>query len=158
VSGLALGIDAAAHGAAIEAGVPTIAYVGTGLGVTFPPEHASLEDAIVAAGGAIVSERLPDAAVTSRALVRRDRLQAAHARCVVLVESDLRGGAMHTMRSAMRLGRARYAVLPRAGDPMTEGNERAIADGARAIELTADGGSTPFPAADDVPLDRRLLR
>jgi DNA processing protein len=135
VAGLARGIDAAAHRAAIERGVPTIAYVGNGIGVTYPPEHSDLEDAIVAAGGAIVSERLPGAAVTNRGLVRRDRLQAAHATAVILVESELSGGAMHTMRYAARLGRSRYALAPRGDDPLTAGNARAITEGALVREV-----------------------
>ena len=82
VSGLALGVDAAAHHGALEAGSATLAYVGTGLGTTYPPEHRSLEDEIVARGGAVASERLPDEPVTKSALVHRDRLQAAHARAI----------------------------------------------------------------------------
>jgi DNA processing protein len=131
VAGLARGIDAAAHRAALEHGIATIAYVGNGIGATYPPEHRALEDAIVAAGGAIVSERVPGAAVTNRGLVRRDRLQAAHATSVILV-----GGAMHTMCYAARLGRPRYALAPRAGDSLTEGNARAIAEGALVLEIS----------------------
>jgi DNA processing protein len=118
VSGLARGIDAAAHEGALEAGTPTYAYVGTGLGVTYPPEHADLEDRIVAGGGAILSELLPGEGVTRWSLVRRDRLQAAHAAATVLVQSEADGGAMHTLAAARRLGRPRFALEPRAGlDP-----------------------------------------
>ena len=125
VSGLARGIDAAAHRAAAAAGLPQVAYVGTGLARTFPCEHAALTDAIVTAGGAIASERLPDDAVTRWSLVRRDRLQAAHARAVILVESDEDGGAMHTLAFARACGRPRYAL-----ESVASGNRRAIAEGA----------------------------
>src|SRR5262249_21668510 len=108
VSGLALGIDAAAHMGAIEAGLPTIAYVGTGLGMTYPPEHRALEDEIIAHGGAVASERLPDEPVTKSSLMHRDRLQAAHARATVLVASEIDGGAMQTMRFAKELHRPRF--------------------------------------------------
>lgn len=136
VAGLAHGIDAAAHGAAVEANVPTIAYVGNGIGATYPPDHRALEDAIVAGGGAVASERLPGERATRWSLLRRDRLQAAHAGAVVLVESEKDGGAMHTMRFAATLGRRRFALAPREGAP-TDGNAQAIAGGARVLPWDA---------------------
>jgi DNA processing protein len=132
VSGLASGIDAAAHEGALAAGVPTVAYVGHGLGATFPPEHVELEERIVAAGGAIASELLPDERATRWSLVRRDRLQAAHAAAVVLVQSEPDGGAMHTLRFARELGRPRFAFAPRPGR-RDGGNARAIDEGAIAL-------------------------
>jgi DNA processing protein len=136
VSGLALGIDAAAHEGAVDAGIATYAYVGTGLGVTYPPEHRELEERIVAAGGAILSEHLPDEEVKGRWLVRRDRLQAGHAAAVVLVQSDLDGGAMHTIAAATKLGRPRYAFEPAVAAAYA-GNERAIREGAVALPWDA---------------------
>ncbi|HTV72359.1 MAG TPA: DNA-processing protein DprA [Candidatus Acidoferrales bacterium] len=132
VSGLARGIDAAAHRGALAARVPTIAYVGSGLDLTYPPEHEELQAAILAAGGAIASERLPGSPVTRWALTRRDRLQAAHARRAILVESDEAGGAMHTMRFATELQRERLACEPRP-DGRYDGNARAIRDGAQPL-------------------------
>ncbi|MFN2448819.1 MAG: DNA-processing protein DprA [Candidatus Baltobacteraceae bacterium] len=131
ISGLARGVDAAAHRGALEANVPTVAYVATGLGVTYPPEHLELEQAIVAAGGAIVSERLPGEPAVPWAFIQRDRLQAAHARAIVLVASELDGGAMHTMRFARELQRRRFAVT--GGDFAFAGNAAAIAQGAQPL-------------------------
>ena len=125
VSGLARGIDAAAHGAAFARCLPQVAYVGTGLARTYPPEHVGLAERIVAAGGAIASEYAPDDEVTPQTLVQRDRLQAAHAIAVVLIETDLTGGAMHTMAFARRLDRGRFAL-----DSLASGNRRALAEGA----------------------------
>jgi DNA processing protein len=125
VSGLARGVDAAAHRGALAAGLPQVAYVGTGIARTYPPEHAALADAIVAGGGAIASERLPNEGVTRSALVQRDRLQAAHACAVVLIESEADGGALHTLRFARELGRVRFAC-----DRPASGNRAAIAEGA----------------------------
>ena len=134
VSGLALGVDAAAHGGALDAGLPTIAYVATGLGLTYPQEHRALEDAIVARGGAVATERLPDEPLTKWALVHRDRLQAAHAAATVLVASEIDGGAMQTMHFAGLLERPRFA-LDATGSTYYAGNVQARAHGAIALPL-----------------------
>lgn len=131
VSGLAAGIDAAAHRGALDAGTATLAYVATGLGVTYPSEHRALEEEIVAHGGAIATERLPGETVTKWSLVHRDRLQAAHARATVLVSSELEGGAMVTMRFAKQLRRPRFALV--AEGPSYAGNVEARARGATAL-------------------------
>ena len=147
VSGLALGVDAAAHHGALDAGVATLAYVGTGLGVTYPPEHRALEDEIVARGGAVASERLPDEPVTKWALVHRDRLQAAHSLATILVASEIDGGAMQTMRFASELGRPRFVLDAQAGAAYA-GNVQARAQGAIAL---------PFDAAAAVKKIRTTL-
>ncbi len=128
VSGLALGIDAAAHRGALDSHLPQIAYVGTGIARTYPPEHADLAASIVANGGAIASERLPNDDISRWSLVQRDRLQAAHAQAVVLVESEADGGAMHTMHYARELGRATYVV-----SSVAEGNRAERERGARIL-------------------------
>jgi len=136
VSGLALGIDAAAHRGALVAGLPTIAYVGYGFGRTYPAQHGELERTIVASGGAIATERRPCAPVAPWALVKRDRLQAAHAWAVIMVASEVDGGAMHTLRFARELGRPRFVLSPppgAQGDPGWGGNVRALAEGAFAL-------------------------
>jgi DNA protecting protein DprA len=157
VSGLALGIDAAAHHGALDAGSPTIAYVGTGLGVTYPTEHRALEDEIVARGGAVATERLPDEPVTKWSLVHRDRLQAAHAQATVLVATEIDGGAMQTMRFAKELSRPRF-VLDAQGGAEYAGNVQARSDGAVALPFDVDAalkiirttlakGTTPLATA-----------
>ncbi len=138
VSGLARGIDAAAHRGALDAGLLTVAYVGTGLARTFPPEHAQLAATIVARGGALASERSnPNDDATEWSLMRRDRLQAAHAEAVVLVVSDLAGGAMHTLRFARELGRPRFVV-----DDGASGNRAALADGALLLPRDLDAAAS----------------
>lgn len=138
VSGLAAGVDAAAHHGALDAGLATVAYVGTGLGVTYPPEHRALEDEIVSRGGAVASERLPDEPVTKWALAHRDRLQAAHAQATVLIASEIDGGAMQTMRFAKELRRPRF-VLDAQGEREYAGNVQARADGAIALPFDVKG-------------------
>ena len=125
VAGLAPGIDAAAHRGALEAALPTVAYVGGGLARL---EDEELAEAIVAAGGGLASECAPETAPSPWTRMRRDRLQAAHARAVVLVVSDAAGGAMHTLRFARELGRPCFAFAHGAS-----GNALALADGARPL-------------------------
>jgi DNA processing protein len=136
VAGLAPGIDAAAHRGALAAGVPTVAYVGYGFGRTDPPEHHELEEAIVAAGGAVATLLRPGTPASNETRIARDRLQAEHARGVVLICSELEGGAMYTMRFASDMGRPRLAVVPPAGastSPAWAGNVRVIEDGASPL-------------------------
>ncbi len=129
IAGLAPGIDDAAHRGALDAGQPTVAYLGSGLARA---EDAALADAIVAGGGAVASEYGPTAAATAWTRKRRDRLQAAHASAVVLVVSDAEGGAMHTMRFAGTYRRARFAL-----DVEASGNRLALAQGATALPWEA---------------------
>lgn len=138
VSGLAPGIDAAAHRGALEAGMPTVAFVGYGFGATDPPEHAELEKAIVGAGGAVATLLSPGTQASEGSRVGRDRLQVEYSRAVVLVCTELGGGAMHTMRFARELGRSRFAVAPPKDAADAEywaGNLQSIAEGAIALEF-----------------------
>ncbi|HTU83788.1 MAG TPA: DNA-processing protein DprA [Candidatus Acidoferrales bacterium] len=141
VSGLALGIDAAAHRGAMAGGNPTLAYVPYGFGCTYPPENAALEDAIVRSGGGVATEIPPLGPATDDAFVARDRLQAAHARAVVLVSSEIAGGAMQTVRIAAALQKPVFAVAPPSnaqGRREWEGNQRALADGANPLPFDVD--------------------
>jgi DNA processing protein len=142
VSGLARGIDAAAHRGALDAGIPTVAYVGTGLARTSPPEHAQLAEEIVAHGGALASERPPEDRVSAWSLQRRDRLQAADARAVVLIVSDAAGGAMHTVRVARQLGRLVFAL-----DAEASGNRLAREHGATSLPWDVDEAVARIHAA-----------
>jgi len=141
ISGLALGIDAAAHRGALAARVPTVAFVGYGFGCTYPPEHVGLEAAILGAGGAIATLRPPGTPVSDEALIARDRLQAGHARAVVLICSEIDGGAMHTMRFAAELGRPRFAVVPPSdgtNSAQWAGNIKCIEEGAAPLQFDVE--------------------
>jgi len=138
VSGLAPGIDVAAHRGALSAGAPTVAFVGYGFGATDPPEHAELESAIVAGGGAVATLLPPGTAALPESSIERDRLQAEHARAIVLICSEIGGGAMHTMRFAKELERPRFAVMPPKeikSRPEWAGNLVCIAEGAMPLPL-----------------------
>jgi DNA processing protein len=145
VSGLAPGIDAAAHRGALAAGTPTAAFVGYGFGRTDPLEHRDLEEAIVKAGGAIATLLAPGTPVSAESRTARDRLQAQHARSVVLICSEIGGGAMHTMRFAKQLARPRFAIVPPSD---------AAAGWAGNLQSLEDG-ATPLPF--DVSLALRTL-
>ncbi len=141
VSGLAPGIDAAAHRGALAAGVPTVAFVGYGFGRTDPPEYEELERAIVTAGGAVATLLPPGTAATQESRVQRDALQVEHAAAVVLVCTELTGGAMHTMRFAREQNVARFAVTPPKDEAESEdwaGNLACIADGAKPLPFELD--------------------
>jgi DNA processing protein len=141
VAGLAPGIDAAAHRGALATGTPTVAFVGYGFGRTDPPEHAQLEEAIVEAGGAVATLLPPGTPVSAASRIERDRLQAEHSRAVVLVCTEIGGGAMYTMEFARELGRARFAVTPPEGTSASEawaGNVQCIAGGAIPLPFDVD--------------------
>ena len=141
VSGLAPGIDAAAHRGALAAGTPTVAFVGYGFGCTEPPEHVVLEEAIINQGGAVASLLPEGTPASEESRIERDRLQAENARAVVLICSEVAGGAIHTMRFARELGRPRFAVAPPANcadEAQWAGNLTAIGEGATPIALDVD--------------------
>ncbi|MGH7197332.1 MAG: DNA-processing protein DprA [Candidatus Omnitrophota bacterium] len=125
VSGLALGIDAAAHEGCLAAGGQTIAVLPSGVSNVYPRENQKLAARIVKSGGCLVSEYPPDASPEKYTFIQRDRLQSGLSLGVVVVETDLGGGAMHTARFCRRQGRLLACVKPRgkhADDPIVSGN------------------------------------
>lgn len=104
VSGLALGIDAAAHRAAIAAGGRTIAVAGTPLDVVYPARHALLQ-VTIAREHLLLSPFAPGAAITRGNFPRRDRVLAELAAAVVVIEAGDGSGTLHTAAHALRLGR-----------------------------------------------------
>ncbi len=121
-SGGALGIDAAAHRGALEAGGTTIAVLGTGLDHCYPRDHAALYAEIVLAGGALVSpfERAQHA--TYSTFLRRNPVLAALTQATVLVQAPFQSGARSTAKYARRLGRRLFVVPAPTWDPLGAGN------------------------------------
>ena len=109
VSGLAAGIDAAAHGGTLAAGGRTLAVLGCGLEHCYPPQHTSLATA-VRLSGALLSECPPDALPSRQALLARNRLQAGLARAVVVVQAREKGGSYVAAQRALLLSRPVFAV------------------------------------------------
>lgn len=121
VSGLALGIDGVAHDATVRAGGTTVAVIAGGHAHGGPPSHRRLAEAIVAAGGAIVSELAPDLAPSSGSFPRRNRIISGLSAATVVVEAPARSGALITASWAMEQGRACFVVPGPLDAPASEG-------------------------------------
>ena len=157
-SGLARGVDAAAHRGALEGG-RTIGVLGCGLDRVYPPEHRPLAEVIVASG-AIVSELAPSAPPTPEHFPRRNRIISGLALGVVVVEASLRSGSLITARCAADQGRDVMAVPGTALGQRHKGSHSLIRDGAALVESAEDVlaalglALTPAgPAAADPPPD-----
>lgn len=135
ISGLARGIDAAAHQAALARG--TIAVVAGGIDVPYPPEHAELM-ARIAQGGLVLAEQPPGVAPQARHFPRRNRIIAALAAGTIVVEGALRSGSLITARVAADLGREVMAVPGSPLDPRAQGCNQLIREGATLVQSAAD--------------------
>ena len=136
VSGMARGIDAAAHEGALHVG-RTVAAVAGGLDQPYPPEHADLQ-ARIAAGGAVVTEAPWGTAPQSRHFPRRNRIIAGLVLGVVVVEAALRSGSLITARLAQDANREIFAVPGSPLDPRCRGCNDLIRQGAHLAESAAD--------------------
>ncbi|HEU4516724.1 MAG TPA: DNA-processing protein DprA [Steroidobacteraceae bacterium] len=136
-SGLAAGIDAAAHRGALAAGGATIAVCGTGLDRVYPPGHERLADEI-AATGALVSEFPAGTPPVPHNFPRRNRLMSGLARGVLVVEAASRSGSLITARLAGEQGREVMALPGSIHNPLARGCHRLIKDGAALVENVDD--------------------
>lgn len=116
VSGLALGCDAIAHQATIDAGGHTVAVLAHGLQMIAPSRHRKLAEDILSKGGALVSEYPFGRTVQPQQFVKRDRTQAGMAQGVVMIQSDVKGGSLHASRAALDYGRWLAVPLPTSKD------------------------------------------
>jgi DNA processing protein len=132
VSGLARGIDACAHRAALAAGGRTIAVLGHGLDTVYPAEHARLAAEIVA-NGALVSEFPLGTRPDAPNFPRRNRILAGLARATVVVEAAEKSGALITVRYALEQGRDVYAVPGSIFSPASKGTNALLKDGAAPV-------------------------
>jgi DNA processing protein len=124
VSGLARGIDAESHRAALDRKGYTIAVLANGLDKVYPSENRRLAEEIVESGGALVSEQPFGVPPRPVYLVRRDRLQSGMAIATFVMQTDLEGGTMHTVRYTLCQGRLLVAPVPRgrhAEEPKSRG-------------------------------------
>jgi len=136
-SGLAEGIDAAAHRAALDAGAVTIAVVGTGPDLVYPAKHRDLA-AQIEARGAIVSEFPPGTDARRDHFPRRNRVIAGLSLGTLVVEAALQSGALITARLAAEAGREVFALPGSIHNPLAKGCHRLIRDGAALVENTQE--------------------
>jgi len=132
VSGLALGIDGAAHAGALDVGGDTVGVLGSGIQVVYPPSHRSLFRDI-RRRGLLVSEFLPHETPLPHHFPRRNRIIAALVRAVVVVEAGRKSGALITVDHALDLGRDVLAVPGSVESPLAVGTNGLLRDGARAL-------------------------
>jgi DNA processing protein len=137
VSGLARGIDAAAHRGALDAGGRTLAVLGTGVLSIYPPEHAELAAEVIARG-AVLSEEPPLGDGHAGAFPQRNRIVSGLTLGTVVVEAAERSGALITARLAGEQGREVFAVPGQVDCRMARGCHRLIRDGAKLVESVDD--------------------
>ena len=152
VSGLARGIDAAAHRAALAAGGRTVAVLGGGLLKMYPPEHVQLAKEIEKSG-AVLSESLPMQPPKSGSFPRRNRIVTGLCLGVIVVEAGERSGALISARMAMEQGREVFAVPGRVDSRMSRGCHRLISDGAKLVESIDDVLEELGPLANPARID-----
>jgi DNA processing protein len=149
VSGMARGIDAAAHRAALECGGNTVAVLGTGVDVPYPVGHRVLHQTIVEQG-LVLSENAPGMKAYKGAFPRRNRIIAALAPVTIVVEAGFRSGALNTAGQALELGRMVAAVPGPIDSDQSRGSNQLLRDGAVVIAAPEDAltllGLTAPPA------------
>jgi DNA processing protein len=156
VSGLARGIDAAAHRGALEAGGRTIAVLASGLLEIYPPEHEKLADD-VAAAGYLVSESPPRMLPLSGAFPQRNRIISGLSVGTIVVEAPDRSGALITARHAYEQGREVFAVPGPVDSRMSRGCHALIKDGAKLVESIDDILAELGPLAENIKRDDGTL-
>lgn len=136
-SGLAIGIDAAAHRGALAGGGRTIAVCGTGLDIAYPRANAGLSGEI-ASGGALVSEFPLGTPASKHNFPRRNRIISGLSLGTLVVEAAVRSGSLITARLAAEQGREVFAIPGSIHNPLTRGCHRLIREGAQLVETADD--------------------
>ncbi|TCV96307.1 DNA processing protein [Luteibacter rhizovicinus] len=148
-SGMADGVDGAAHEAALDAGMPTVAVVGTGPDRVYPRKHHALARRI-AEHGVIVTEHAPGIGALPYHFPRRNRIIAGLSLGVLVVEAGLRSGSLITARQAGEQGREVFALPGSIHNPLSEGCHELIGEGARLVQRPAEILEALAPAAREL--------
>ena len=138
ISGLARGIDTAAHQGALAAKGRTIAVIGSGLARLYPPENAALAEKIRGGNGAIVSEFSMEIEPDRQTFPMRNRIISGWSHGILIVEAGLNSGALITAAQALEQGRSVYAVPGHINAPSAMGSNRLIQQGAKLVMDAAD--------------------
>jgi len=137
VSGLARGVDSAAHRGALSSRAPTVGVLGCGVDVVYPPEHRSLARDILV-DGALVSELLPGTSPHAFFFPRRNRIISGLVRAVVVIEAGRKSGSLITARCALEQGREVLAVPGTVLGERNRGGHALLRDGAKIVESADD--------------------
>jgi DNA processing protein len=138
VSGLARGVDSAAHRGALAAAGATIGVLGSGADVVYPGEHRSLAGDIEASGGAIVSELVPGTPPQPQFFPLRNRIISGLSRAILIVEAGEKSGSLITARCALDQGRDVLAVPGNVLSGRNRGGHALLRDGAKIVESADD--------------------
>jgi DNA processing protein len=138
ISGLARGIDTAAHQGALAAKGRTIAVIGSGLAKLYPPENAALAEKIRSGNGAIVSEFSMEIEPDRQTFPMRNRIISGWSHGILVVEAGLNSGALITAAQALEQGRSVYAVPGHINAPSAMGSNRLIQQGAKLVMDASD--------------------
>lgn len=132
ISGGAIGIDAAAHAGAVQAGAPTVVVLGSSVEAPYPPRNGALFDEVLALGGALVSATPAGTPPLPGLFLQRNRFMALMSDAVVVVEAQARSGSLTTARAALAAGKRVCAV------PGTPGADALLAEGCALVEHAGD--------------------
>jgi len=165
VSGLALGVDGAAHEGALDAQGLTIAVVGTGLDQVYPPRNQALAARLLDGGGLIVSEYSLGTPVLPANFPRRNRVIAGLSQGCLVVEAAVQSGSLITARQAVEAGREVFAIPGSIHSPQSRGCHVLIRQGAKLVESAADvleelpplGAPAPREEPADAPHEQQAL-
>lgn len=161
ISGLARGIDTAAHQGALAAKGRTIAVIGSGLNKLYPPENSALAEKIAAGNGAVISEFSMEIEPDRQSFPMRNRIISGWSHGILVVEAGLNSGALITCSQALEQGRNVYAVPGHINAPSAMGSNRLIQQGAKLVMEASDilddleillPEAKPSPAASARPL------
>jgi len=159
VSGMALGIDGAAHKGALKGKASTVAVVGTGLDIVYPSRHRDLAHEIAQKGAMISEFPLATPSIASN-FPRRNRIISGLARGVLIVEANLQSGSLITARLAGEQGREVFAIPGSIHSPLSKGCHLLIKQGAKLVDsihdILEELGSAPISQAEDLSQGEEL--
>ncbi len=156
VSGLARGVDSTCHAACVREKKPTVGVIGTGIGRCYPPENRALEKAILEYGGAIVSELPFNRPPNAFHFPRRNRMIAALSQPIVVIEGEIKSGALITAKLALEQGKDVLAV-PGPIDSLTSGGPNSLLKQGAGVATTVADILDYIPQAQRFGLDKRFF-